>query len=94
MRANENARKSKSKQPCSLTLEKENLARARFKANKISGYMSQEKRDLVDIMSMNHNGLIDNAVYHRYKKLLDQREKNQKEVQGADDSQQKARGKS
>ena len=67
----QNARKSKSKQPCSLTLEKENLARARFKANKISGYMSREKRDLVDIMSMNHNGLIDNAVYHRYKKLLD-----------------------
>ena len=73
MRATEDARRSKSKQPCSLTLAQENLARARFKANKIRGHMSRETRDLVDIVSMNHNGLIDNGIYHRYKKLLSQR---------------------
>ena len=89
MRATEDARRSQSKQPCSLTLAQENLARARFKTNKIRGHMSRETRDLVDIVSENCNGLIDNANYHRFKKLLAKRDK-----QNTDYSQLKNRDKS
>ena len=74
MKAIYEARKFKSKQPSSLTLEQEERARFRFYQNRTL-YKKDEQKTVIDIVNVDCNGLINNGIYTRYKKLLQQQER-------------------
>jgi len=69
------ARRKNSKQPNSLTLEQEDRARVRFLNNKITKAISDQQKEIVDIVNIDMEGKFDNRIYTRYKKRYDQGQK-------------------
>lgn len=62
------ARRRKSKQPSSLTLEQENRARDKFYANQIPGPCKTGlPKEIISLININSDGLIDNSIYTRFK---------------------------
>ena len=64
------ARRRKSKQPSSLTLEQEDRARARFYANRLTEIKSIQQKEVIDMINVDSDGLINQGIYKRYQKLL------------------------
>ena len=60
------ARRRKSKQPSSLTLEQEDRARERFYKNKLPGNQTIERKAVIEMINIDGNGLIDMNYYPRY----------------------------
>ena len=64
-------RRSRSKHPCSLTLDQQVNAKAIFNASRIMKTKNYHQRQLIDLVSTNpRNGLVNHAIYNRYQKLL------------------------
>ena len=66
------ARARNSKQPCSLSLEQEDRARARFYANQLREPNSAARREIIDLVNIDaKTGRVNHGIYNRLKKLID-----------------------
>ena len=65
------ARRRKSKQPCSLNLEQEDYARQRFRTNKLRKPVSQKRNSIRNLINIDcGTGLVNDDIYKRYDDLL------------------------